>query len=129
MALITCPDCGKKISDKATACPECGCPMGALQGGVLRVECCYLGFMGNCHITVEFCGENAWINSGRYHDFSVPADGKEHTATISCSKGLMHDAKIKINVRSGESKKVIVTYDSTKFFSDWFYREEMFITR
>ena len=26
MALITCPECGKEISDKATSCPNCGCP-------------------------------------------------------------------------------------------------------
>lgn len=26
MALITCPECGKEISDKAAACPNCGCP-------------------------------------------------------------------------------------------------------
>ena len=25
--LITCPECGKQISDKAAACPGCGCPM------------------------------------------------------------------------------------------------------
>lgn len=26
MALIKCPECGKEISDKADACPYCGCP-------------------------------------------------------------------------------------------------------
>ena len=26
MALIVCSECGKKFSDKASACPECGCP-------------------------------------------------------------------------------------------------------
>ena len=26
MALIKCPECGKEISDKATQCPNCGCP-------------------------------------------------------------------------------------------------------
>lgn len=26
MALIVCPDCGKKFSDRAVSCPECGCP-------------------------------------------------------------------------------------------------------
>lgn len=28
MALIKCVECGKEISDKATACPNCGCPVG-----------------------------------------------------------------------------------------------------
>ena len=27
MALIRCTECGKEISDKATACPHCGCPV------------------------------------------------------------------------------------------------------
>lgn len=27
MALITCPECGKEVSDKATACPNCGYPI------------------------------------------------------------------------------------------------------
>ena len=27
MALIECPDCGNKVSDKAAACIHCGCPL------------------------------------------------------------------------------------------------------
>lgn len=27
MALIKCPECGKEISDKASVCPNCGCPL------------------------------------------------------------------------------------------------------
>lgn len=27
MALIKCRECGKEISDQATACPNCGCPV------------------------------------------------------------------------------------------------------
>lgn len=27
MALITCPECRKKISNRATSCPSCGCPI------------------------------------------------------------------------------------------------------
>jgi uncharacterized membrane protein YvbJ len=26
MALIKCPECGKQISEKSTACPYCGLP-------------------------------------------------------------------------------------------------------
>lgn len=32
MALITCIECGKKFSDRALACPECGCPTSAMTG-------------------------------------------------------------------------------------------------
>ena len=27
MGMIKCPECGKEISDKAEACPNCGAPM------------------------------------------------------------------------------------------------------
>src|SRR4051794_16621515 len=27
MALITCPECTKEVSDRATACPHCGFPL------------------------------------------------------------------------------------------------------
>ena len=27
MALITCPECGKQVSDRAATCPQCGCPL------------------------------------------------------------------------------------------------------
>lgn len=30
MALITCPECGKEISSKATSCPNCGAPIADL---------------------------------------------------------------------------------------------------
>lgn len=32
MALITCPKCGKQISDKATSCPKCGYEMKSFSG-------------------------------------------------------------------------------------------------
>ena len=31
MALIKCPECGKEMSDKATACPNCGCPINRIK--------------------------------------------------------------------------------------------------
>jgi hypothetical protein len=27
MALIQCPECSNDVSDKATSCPKCGCPL------------------------------------------------------------------------------------------------------
>ena len=29
MAIISCPECGKQISDRAISCPDCGCPINA----------------------------------------------------------------------------------------------------
>ena len=30
MAIISCPECGKQISDRAFSCPNCGCPINAV---------------------------------------------------------------------------------------------------
>lgn len=46
MTLITCSDCGKRISNKASACPGCGCPVsgpkttGTRAGGVGKCPNC-----------------------------------------------------------------------------------------
>lgn len=37
MALVTCPDCNKDVSDAAPACPNCGRPMAPV-GGVQTIE-------------------------------------------------------------------------------------------
>jgi hypothetical protein len=45
MALVKCAECGRQISDKATACPQCGAPGRQLPGGneplMVRVETPY----------------------------------------------------------------------------------------
>lgn len=33
MALIKCEECGHEVSDKASACPKCGCPTGSQSNG------------------------------------------------------------------------------------------------
>lgn len=38
MALISCPECGKEISDKAFACPNCGNPMNQQSQQVVQVQ-------------------------------------------------------------------------------------------
>lgn len=39
MALIRCEECGKKVSDKATFCPHCGCPVLPMEPTVFCQEC------------------------------------------------------------------------------------------
>lgn len=34
MALIKCPECGKEVSDRASACPNCGCPISGSSSSV-----------------------------------------------------------------------------------------------
>lgn len=55
MALTQCPDCEKKVSDKAAVCPHCGCEINSLKkcgecGALLKPEdtfCPECGYSGN----------------------------------------------------------------------------------
>ena len=38
MALIKCPECGKKISDKADACINCGCPLSEFNKQEIKIK-------------------------------------------------------------------------------------------
>ena len=52
MALIKCPECGKEISDKASACIHCGCPIHAsVADALIRFENEYGGFRYKCTVT------------------------------------------------------------------------------
>lgn len=38
MALIECPECGRKVSDMATACPTCGYPVANNPHGTVYIK-------------------------------------------------------------------------------------------
>ena len=39
MALVKCTECGKEVSDRATTCPNCGCPIAELSpNGIVRIK-------------------------------------------------------------------------------------------
>lgn len=38
MAMIKCPECGKEMSDRAGACPNCGCPMDEIRRSLGEIE-------------------------------------------------------------------------------------------
>ncbi|SHN00885.1 zinc-ribbon domain-containing protein [Chryseobacterium carnipullorum] len=42
MALISCPECQKKISDQSTSCPNCGFPLNESKIIVKRPQGCFM---------------------------------------------------------------------------------------
>ena len=38
MALISCPECGKEISERAQSCPNCGCPIATQKEAIDETE-------------------------------------------------------------------------------------------
>ena len=65
MALIKCPECGKEISNKAIACPSCGCPIASLEEanivkikmGILKAP---LGINGSQEVEIEHNSKVIW---------------------------------------------------------------------
>lgn len=50
MALITCPECGRKASDRAKTCPDCGYPIAAANpSGPVSIKICN-GLLGKVRI-------------------------------------------------------------------------------
>lgn len=70
MALISCPECGQQISDKAANCPQCGYPVYLYineqkedkEEDIKKVKCEYCGTMNEEKNTYcESCGANLHI--------------------------------------------------------------------
>lgn len=52
MALIKCPECGREISDKAVACPGCGCPVATFAPVIIK---------GNFGDKIELYEDEFWF--------------------------------------------------------------------
>lgn len=49
MALIKCSECGREVSDKATTCPHCGCPILSKSGYTVTYTIQSMGIAGAMH--------------------------------------------------------------------------------
>ena len=66
MSLINCQECGKEISDKATSCPNCGCP-------VLKYNNCILcgSLTANEDNVCDKCKKDYEITTGKISEESM----------------------------------------------------------
>lgn len=66
MALMVCSECGKEYSDKAAACPNCGCPTTNGQNNSHGIKCPSCG-SNNINIEIEEVG-NISTSKTRYKE-------------------------------------------------------------
>ena len=71
MALITCPECENQVSDKASVCPNCGCPL----------DCCV-----ETDSTIQVEGQNQPPTVEPLTGNPVPLDGTENEGSNSNGK-------------------------------------------
>ena len=115
MALISCAECGKQISDQATHCIHCGCPI--THGGVLSVFfSTNFKFVETKSVLVKFDGKQVTLSKGQNHQFPVPADGKVHYGTIACGGMFSHNEKMfDFSLDPGENRNIVIDYNNLAF--------------
>lgn len=135
MALIKCPECGKEFSDKASACPNCGCPISEIrkqeeeerQKNIfnLKLEGSY---------SLKYDGELIEIYSSSVFVFSAPKEefvlnygkeekdyGREQLKVVFSHKGYGEPFIICVNKTSeryADSKKFLENIAEKYFIED-----------
>lgn len=90
MALIKCPECGKEFSDKAQACPNCGCPISEIVYTAIPNDKKEYGAFHKFLYGNNENAKEAWDNSKKYSSGQL------------CPK--CHGENIKIDVQSIETQ-------------------------
>ena len=91
MALISCPECGKEISDKAVACPNCGCPIKVTETQIIvKASSNFIGLIGAYIIYDDKNNEVARLKAGEHFAAKLPdkkiyirLNSREHLALPS----------------------------------------------
>lgn len=84
MALIKCPECGKEISDKASACPNCGSPI-KTAGCIVHFERKKAMFVGSA-VSGTVCVDGRHVGSASNGaSFDVELSYGSHSVSIESS--------------------------------------------
>lgn len=78
MALINCPECGKQVSDKASMCPNCGCPVEK------EVK------INECEVGATCCPVCGGKNISYQREQSTTVGGAKHSYSASSRHGLFY---------------------------------------
>ena len=80
MALISCPECGKQVSDKASVCPDCSFPLDSLRtDGSVKIKLAFRLLSNSapikslkCTISDAKTGQELWSGvSGEIASFDI----------------------------------------------------------
>ena len=115
MALIKCKDCGHVVSDKASQCPNCGCPIGqveAVQEGKFVEE----PKKSKAWILALVIALICLIGGGSYYGYTHFANGKENE--VSSIDSIRDNGKDAIVELTPEFIKAIEKYDRLGVFND-----------
>ena len=81
MSLINCPECGKQISDRAAACPNCGCPISSSSkssisnNGLVRIKLEPTPGVINRKVSITCCGKSWKGQTGQVAELQINCAG------------------------------------------------------
>lgn len=88
MALIKCPECGREVSDRASACPNCGCPLADMvTSGIVKIKLPrteqmadgFVGLLASKQASVSVNGRTVWSGKhGETASFKLDAPARVH---------------------------------------------------
>lgn len=113
MAMITCPECGKQISDKAGTCPNCGCPIADCSpSGEVRIKFSPVkspsGLNGNQSVSL-FAGSRTLWEGKSGEVAKIHFDGPTQV-TVKYHLSMMHyGGECSGTINPAESKKYNVS--------------------
>lgn len=93
MAMIKCHECGKEISDKASSCPNCGCPLSEMiTSGIVKIKIGVLkastGLNGNQKVSILSNSRVLW--EGNVGDIAEIHFSAATNITVQYHLSLMH---------------------------------------
>lgn len=89
MALITCQECGKEVSDKATSCPSCGAPIRDINANTKFCKHCGESIDKECIICPK-CGKQVeeFSNNNEKNIIINNNNSASATANVTTTMGI-----------------------------------------
>lgn len=110
MALIKCPECGKEISDKASSCPNCGCPSEIIKEKIelQKIEDAKPKMVKAC----SCCGSIIWNkdSEGYQKNLCIECDSRDISHELVELPILCEEFESKLYVKRNESDSEIYKY-------------------
>jgi hypothetical protein len=128
MALIHCPECKEKISDKAPVCPKCGIPIRTAADCRIDVDAGHaaLAFFYNALMTNININEKSYQRPWGLHSFKAPAGNYEVSVSYpwilspNCGKNT-----VSFTLESGDAIKVTYRAGMIRYLPGTIYAEKI----
>lgn len=104
MAIVSCPECGKQVSDRASACPNCGCPIAqAAASNVVKIAVAQHPNVLGCVVPIKDTSGRLLVNA-----FSGSAVEIKTSKPISIQLcGTFGSPMLTVTVKPGKKYKAV----------------------